>query len=195
MKKWSLVFNIVLLILVGVLFYLHFSDSRQAPAKIETANENAQPPLRIAYVNIDSLEAHYSYFQEKKAELDKKQQSIQSELSAKAKDIQNDIAKLQKDAPTLTQAQGEAAQKKILDKRKKLQDREQQLRAEFLQQQQAFNQTLHARLQQFLEKYNKDKNYSYILSYSSALSDILYKDEAYDITEEVISGLNAGTGK
>ncbi len=192
MKKLSLVLNIVLLILVGVLFYLHFSDQKKVQEPVGDTAVNTPSSLPLAYVNIDSLEAHYSYFQAKKAELDKKQENIQKELSAKAKAIQNDIAKLQKDAPTLTQAQGEAAQKKILDKRQKLQDREQQLRQEFLQQQQEFNQSLHERLNKFLERYNTDKKYIFIFSYSSAASDLLYKDRAYDITRDVIKGLNEG---
>lgn len=191
MKKLSLILNIVLFILVGVLFYLHFSGQKETSASLQNAPKDSPSTLPLAYVNVDSLEAHYSYFQVKKAELDKKQESIQKELSTKANAIQQDIAKLQKDAPTLTQAQGEAAQKKILDKRQKLQDREQQLRQEFLQQQQAFNQTLHERLNKFLERYNANKRYVFIFSYSSSVSDLLYKDRAYDITQDVIKGLNA----
>ncbi len=192
MKKWSLIFNIVLLVLVGVLFYLHFGPEKvngSAPSQADTPAVQSRLPL--AYVNIDSLEAHYAYFQTKKAELDKKQESIQNELASKARDIQEDIAKLQKNAPTLTQSEGMAAQKKIVEKRQKLQEREQQLRTDFLQQQQQFNQELHNRLQQFLKKYNADKHYAFIFSYSEAMSDILYKKEAYNITAEVIEGLNA----
>lgn len=194
MKKWPLVFNIVLLVLVGILFYLHFSDKNSQQPVTDSSTQTEQPAaLPISYVNIDSLEAHYTYFQEKKAELDKKQQKIQDELAAKAKSIQQDIAKLQKDAPTMTQSEGMAAQKKILEKRKNLQEREQKLRTDFVQQQQEFNKDLHDRLQKFLEKYNADKHYAFIFSYSEALSDILYKSKAYDITAEVIKGLNAQT--
>lgn len=150
--------------------------------------QNANFP--IAYVNIDSLEAHYAYFQEKRSELEKKQQAIQNELSNKAKAIQNDIAKLRKNAPTMTQSEGEAAQRSIIKKQQDLQQREQNLRQQFLKQQQQFNQELHSRLNDFLKKYNADKKYAYILSYSDALSDILYKDTAYNITADVIKGLN-----
>ncbi len=193
MKKWSLIFNIVLLVLVGILFYLHFAPARGKVATAPPADSltEQQSRLPLAYINVDSLEAHYTYFQKRKAELDKKQESVQNELASKARDIQADIAKLQKNAPTLTQSEGMAAQKKIVEKRQKLQEREQQLRTELLQQQQQFNQELHNRLQRFLEKYNADKHYAFIFSYSEAMSDILYKKEAYNITAEVIQGLNA----
>ena len=43
-------------------------------------------------------------------------------------------------------------------------------------------------IQHYLAVYNKDKKYSLILS--KAGDNILYADKAYDITNEVISGLN-----
>lgn len=193
MKKLSLVLNIILFVLVGVLFYLHFSPNMNT-ASVQTKPKNDSAslrPLRIAYVNLDSLEMHYTYFQMKKAELEKKQQSIQNDLSSRAKAIQDDIAALRKKAPTMTQSEGEAAQKKIMQKQQALQQREQNMREEFMQDQQRFNTDLHSRLDHFLESYNSDKRYSYILSYASGASDILYKDSAFDITAEVITGLNA----
>lgn len=197
MKKLSLALIIVLFVLVGILFYLHFSTgSTKDSSFTATANDSVTvQPLRIAYVNIDSLEVHYSYFQKKKAELEKKQESIQHDLSSRAKALQDEVAQLQKKAATMTQSEGEAAQKSIMQKQQALQQREQNLRNEFLQDQQQFNEDLHARLDQFLKQYNADKKYTYILSYSSAMSDILYKDSAYNITADVIKGLNATEDK
>ena len=43
-------------------------------------------------------------------------------------------------------------------------------------------------IQHFLAVYNKDKKYGLILS--KAGDNILYADKAYDITNEVIAGLN-----
>lgn len=193
MKRLSVILNIILFILVGVLFYLHFSEKNVVgnDSPISKTGDSAESaPFPIAYVNIDSLEAHYAYFQKKKAELEKKQQAIQNELSNQARSIQNDIDRLRKNASTMTQSEGEAAQRSIIKKQQDLQEKEQNLRQEFMQEQQQFNEDLHKRLNDFLQKYNADKKYTYILSYSESLSDILYKDPAYDITADVIRGLN-----
>lgn len=196
MKKLSLILNAVLFVLVAVLFYLHFNAKKNSVAAIgmttNAAAQNASDShsLSIAYVNIDSLEAHYAYFQQKKAELDKEQASIQNDLSSRARTLQDEVAALQKKAATMTQAQGEAAQKSIMQKQQALQQREQDLRQKFMQEQQNFNLDLHNRLSIFLKKYNENKHYSYILSYSEMASDILLKDTAYDITADVIKGLN-----
>lgn len=192
MKQLSIALNVVLFVLVGVLFYLHFAHPvTAASVPSAAAPDTGATSLRIAFVNIDSLELHYSYFQVKKEELDKKQQAIQNDLAGRAKALQNEVADLQKKAPTLTQSQGEAAQKSIMQQQQALQQREQNLRQQFMEEQQQFNDDLHKRLDAFLQKYNQDKHYTYILSYSEGVSDILYKDASQDITGDVIRGLNA----
>lgn len=191
MKKVLIAVNVILIVLVAVLFYLHFSTPpQQAPAKA-AASAAAPAPLRIAYVNIDSLESHYAYFQQKSAELAKKQQAVQNDLAGRAKAIQDQLDDLRKKAPTMTQSEGEAAQKDIIAKQQALQKREQDMRGQLMEEQQRFNADLHQRLDRFLQKYNADKRYTYILSYSDQGSDILFKDASCDITADVIRGLNA----
>ncbi len=194
MKNLSLVLNIVLFVLVGILFYLHFNTNENKAKNTTVENrsqsEDAQP-LKIAYLNLDSLEAHYSYFQEKSATLNQKKEAIRKELTTKMQSIQNDIQDLKEKASTLTMAQGKAAQKKIVEKRQQLQKRRQTLQTQLVTEQQKFNKELHARLNQFLQKYNEDKHNDFIFSYSSGLSPLLYRNEAYNITDAVIEGLNA----
>lgn len=194
MKRLSLVLNVVLFALVAVLFYLHFSEGKATPAagvNRDIASGGGGTSLSIAYVNVDSLEAHYGYFQKKREELSKKQDAIQNDLSSRAKALQDEVAQLQKKAPTMTQSEGEAAQRSILQKQQALQQREQDLREKFMQEQQQFNLDLHNRLDAFLKTYNADKHYTFILSYAEGVSDILYKDSTKDITADVIRGLNA----
>jgi outer membrane protein len=49
------------------------------------------------------------------------------------------------------------------------------------------------KIEDFLKLYNKDKNYAYILSSSSNI--IYYKDTTYNITADLITGLNAAYKK
>lgn len=193
----SIILNIVLFVLVGVLFYFYFAGKTPAstaglPAAHRNDSTGATAGMqKIAYVNIDSLESNYNYFKVKKAELEKKQNDIERELNANAQALQKEVAQLQQRASTMTQAEGEAAQRSIMQKNQALQQKEQNLRQQFMEQQARFNDELQQRLNDFLVKYNADKRFAYILSYSKGLSNILYKDEAYDITADVIAGLNA----
>ena len=45
------------------------------------------------------------------------------------------------------------------------------------------------KIEAFLKEYNKTKDYSYIVSYEQGL--FYYRDTAYNITADVIKGLNA----
>jgi outer membrane protein len=49
---------------------------------------------------------------------------------------------------------------------------------------------LKKKINAFLTDYNTTKSYSYIFSYSSGINVLFYKDTAYNITNEVVDGLN-----
>lgn len=71
---------------------------------------------------------------------------------------------------------------------KTYQGKEQMLTSELQEESIRKRQDVQKKIKEFLEAYNKDKGYSYIFS---NLSDLLYfKDTAYDITKDVVNGLN-----
>ena len=57
------------LVLVGVLFYLHFSSARPAEKAGVMHNHHDSTAFRIAYFDIDSLQAKYEYFKDISGEL------------------------------------------------------------------------------------------------------------------------------
>lgn len=148
---------------------------------------------RIAYVDLDSVEAHYEYFKEKKAELEKRQQAIDNELKANLRSLQNEAADFQRRANNnqLTQSEGEAAQRSLMQKQQQLEVKRQNLSQQYMEQEAKFNEDLQKRLDDFLKKFNADKKYDFIFSYRDGASNILFKNESLDITEAVIEGLNA----
>lgn len=149
----------------------------------------------IAYVDLDTVEMYYDYFKVKKAELEKKQQAIDNELKANARQLQNEYADFQRKANTMTQAEGEATQRQFMAKQQQLQEKQQSMSSEYAEQESKFNDDLQKRLNDFLANLNGDKRYAYILSYRNGASNILFKDPKYDITKEVIQGLNAAEKK
>ena len=49
---------------------------------------------------------------------------------------------------------------------------------------------IHKKLKEFLNQYNKTKNYQYILTTGTGLDYMLYKDSTFNITADVIKGMN-----
>ena len=87
-----------------------------------------------------------------------------------------------------TQQQAEAVQAGLQKQNADLQALQQRLGAEFQAETEKFNKALRDSIQHYLAVYNKDKKFSLILS--KAGDNILYADKTYDITNEVIAGLN-----
>jgi outer membrane protein len=147
---------------------------------------------RVAYVDIDTFEANYEYLKAKRDEFNKRQQNMQSELERSAQQYQNNVEAFQRKAQggNISQSEGEATQKQLMQMQQSLRLREQALTEQLLKEKDDFNQRLHDQLDSFLAEYNKEKGYDYILSYSKVGSQILLANKNYDITADVIKGMN-----
>lgn len=189
MKNLSWIVNGVLAVAVVVLFYLHFKDCKSCTKGATTTAGSGKSSQVIAYVDIDSLETNYQFFKDKKAELEKRGKSIESSLQADAESLQRAAYDLQQRAATITQAEGEAIQERLINRKAELERKQAQLSESLIADQTKFNVELNAKLDSFLTEYNADKRYAYILSYSKGGS-ILYKDSMYNVTKDVIKGMN-----
>lgn len=158
--------------------------------KSQAAEQSAPAELKIAFVEVDSIMTQYTFCKDYTEILQKKGQNIQNTLAAKQRSLQqaatNFQQKLQQNAYTREQAEGIQAslQKQGAD----LDALNQRLSNEFAAETDKYNNALRDSIQHFLAKYNKDKKYSMILS--KAGDNLLYADKSFDITNEVVAGLN-----
>jgi outer membrane protein len=193
MKRSSIIFASLALGLAILFSACNGVDKKktEATGSIERTAAPGGGTGRIAYVNIDTLEANYTYLKQKKDEFTKRQAGMEAELERSMQQLQKDAAEFSKKAQagTLTQAEGEAGQKRLMQMNESLEKRKNALAETLMREQEAFNKDLHDRLDAFLKEYNSDKRYDYILSYSEG-GAILYKDESLDITSDVIDGMN-----
>ena len=190
MKNVSLILNAVLFILVGVLFYLHFSNHKPEAKPIVGADGKMVPGMVIAYFDIDSFQMSYDYYKEKKKELEGRQGAIENELAKDQQNLQNMYEKFQKDAELMTEAEGMAAQQKLMEAKDNLDKKSEGLTNQLMSQTQQFNEELQESLITYLKEYNADGRYAYILPYSKENPNLMYVNPAYDITGDVIKGMN-----
>lgn len=196
MKNTPTILSALALLGVIALFALHFSDkpttgaARTAPARTAASSNNAAGS-RIAYIDIDTLEANYEYFKAKKEDFTRRQANLEAELERSARALQTEANALQQKAQagSLSQSEGEAAQKRLMGMQQNLEQRRQSMAAQLMKEQDAFNTDLQKRLDAWLEEYNANKTYDYVLSYSKSGS-ILYADKGLDITKDAIDGMN-----
>ena len=194
MKNLSLVINGVLAVAVGVLFFLHFRDcsigcAPKSGSANSTAAGSATPGSVVAYVDLDSMEANYTYYRDRKADFEKDQKNLESSLTASMESLQREAYEFQQKAQTMTQSEGEATQQRLLDKKTRLEQQRdngaQNLQAGMTK----FNVEVYAKIDSVLQDYNKNHKYAYVLSYQR-VGAILYKDKGLDITPDVVKMLN-----
>lgn len=157
------------------------------------ASETVAPQggMRIAYVEVDSLMTQFEFAKEKTKELEKKSNNARNTLTQKGNQLQaaanNFQQKLQNNGFT-SREQAEGVQAALQRQQNDLAALQARLENELAQETQKFNIALRDSLNHFLEVYNKDKKYDMILAKSG--DNILMASRQYDITQEVINGLN-----
>jgi outer membrane protein len=189
MKNFSLISNVVLFVLVAVLFYLHFSSKPKTPAAVKSSTSQAGgSDFKIAYFEMDSIENNYELLKDVRNQLRTKEQALTSELTQLKNGYMGEVNKFNQQAQTLSQEQAGAIQQQLMQKQKRIQDREQAMGLDMQDVTFKKMQDVNKRIEEYLKQYNADKGYSYILAYQPGT--IYYKDSALNITADVIKGLN-----
>lgn len=189
MKNFSTVLNIVLVIAVGVLFYLHFSSKSPKAAAIEGTKTVPAGNFKIAYFETDSVQNHFNYYKEAASELDAKGQANSKVLGEMKSTFANKYQDLQRTAQSLTQAELQARQQELASIENAYRGKEKMLSDEMQEMQFKKMQDVKKKIEDYLKEYNKDKGYAFV--FASSIDLMYLKDSAYDITTDVIKGLNA----
>lgn len=192
MKNGLLVLNLLLVVAVAVLFYLYFSKPKAAtPAPVTSAAKDTHSGA-IAFFEMDSLEASFSMVKDVKAELSKREESVNNELRRMEQNYKNKAQQYQNQAPTMSQVQSEMATRDMMQLQQSLQARKQTLDNEFQDYYMRRMKEVKTKIEDYLKQYNKERGYSYIFAYDPGL--FYYKDSVHNITADLIKGLNAGYG-
>ena len=147
--------------------------------------------VKIAYVEVDSLMTQYEFCKEFTLILQKKSTNARNTLNSKGQALQNAAAnfqqKLQNNGFT-SREQAESQQAAIQRQQQSLQELQVRLENELANETQKYNEGLRDSLQHFLAAYNKDKKFDLILTKQG--DNILYAAKRFDITNDIINGLN-----
>lgn len=147
--------------------------------------------IKIAYVEVDSLMTQYNFAKDYSVNLERKSTNARNTLTQKGNQLQAAVDNFQKKLNNngfTSREQAESQQAAIQRQQRDLQALQARLEGELANETQQFNLALRDSLNSFLKEYNKAKKYDIILS--RAGDNILYANTKYDITQDVINGLN-----
>jgi outer membrane protein len=185
MKNLSLALNVVLLIAVAVLYYLHFS----APKAQSYGGAGIGKNLQIAYIKSDSVLQHYEYFKVNRDKLEAKGKRMDQDLKNRAQSLQNEFETYQRNSSNLTIGQARAVEEDLGKKRQNLQLYQESLNQEMLVEQNKMTKDLYDRVTAYLKTYGDARGLQVVLK-NDASSDLLYGSDSLDISNDVIKGLN-----
>lgn len=196
----------VLAVALIVLYVIHFTskpsgDHPVPPKKTQTITledgtvvEREFPMLPIAYVQSDSIYSSYSLFVDRSNELQEKYQKSMTDLQSTEARIQQDYVKLGQEVQNnryLTREDVEQREVSIQRRYEDLQKKAVQIDQEYQAKVMDLNRELTDSVQAAVELLNTPKRFQLVFM-NQGLSTILYAEDIYNVTDELLEILNAG---
>ena len=191
MNRGMLVWNGLLTLVCGFLLYQNWPAKGAIAGPLSARANSAQSDFRMAYFEMDSIAAHFDMVKELKAEMTKREDAINAELEGLGKNMQQKLSYYQQQANTgaLSQEQSDAASREMRTLDDNLKSRKQALESDYSDYVLRRQNEIKSKIEDFLKEYNQKSAYTYIVSYEPGL--FYYKDSAYNITQNLIDGLNS----
>lgn len=186
MKNLSLILNIVLLVAVAILFFLHFSSGKTGTV---SSGSGVPGDVKIAYINSDTVLKYYDYREVALGQLESKATKMDQDFRNRAQGLQNEIAAYQRNVNSMTLGQVKATEEDLGKKQQNLQLYQQSLNQQVMMDQEKVNRDLYERVTKFLKTYAAEKGIQIVLKYDLT-SDVMQVSDALDISKDVIKGLN-----
>jgi outer membrane protein len=197
MNKGLLALNIVLLIGVAILFFLFFNmknDSTSVkPIRTgpDTASQWQHTP--VAYFDMDSIEANFVLWKQVQAEVVKREAGINDTINQMKMGFQNYYQKLQSQSANLSPRQKDSLGNELAQMDAQIKNTTTELNQKYQTYFMSRQQEIVSKIKSYCKEFNKDKKYSYIIAREPGL--FYYTDTAYNVTSDLLKGLNAFYGK
>lgn len=191
MKNGLLIWNVVLSLVAAFLLFMQFGPKKNSSVKGKDPVKDtttAGHQFRMAYFEMDSVESNFNVVKDVKAEINAKDIEYTNSLNQLDEIYKKKYNELSSKAETMTQEERAAAQSTLQQLGESLKSQKQDLDLKYQDFVMRKNLDIKKKIEEYLKVYNKENNYSYIISYEQGL--FYFKDTAYNITAEVIKGLN-----
>ncbi|MHC1708283.1 MAG: OmpH family outer membrane protein [Bacteroidales bacterium] len=186
--------SLILLILLAVLYILFFFFVIKQPQKQvipEALLYQKKGGLSIAFVNSDTIKAQYQLVKDLQENLETKFTNLNKDISNRQSALESRAADLQKkyEARQISLEEAQKMDEMLKMEGQKLYDLNQDYSDKIAQEELTMNKVYVDSINNFLERFNNQYNFDYILGYSKG-GGILYARDTLDITKYVLEGLN-----
>ena len=193
----SIILNIVLGVSIVVLYVLHFTGKQTAKnagpikvTKFATGGDSTGHSQVIAYVDMDSLNEKISYIKKMRKQFEAEQASIENEWEGGYRNLESQKNSFLQKGASITQSEAEAFQEKLYQQKQQIDSKKELAMQKFGEKSGKFLEEIHDKLKKYIATYNEVAGYRFVFASGKDIDYILYKDSAYDITEDIATGMN-----
>ena len=192
MKKTILAVSGILMLAATAFTSCNNASADSANDVVEKKVESKATNMKIAFVLIDTLTSQYQKCKDLEAEFTKKRANAEATVQQKVKACATQVQEFQRKAQSnqYTQNEYNNEQARLQKVQQDIQELQARLSTTLQEDYQKEFQALTDTIQSFAKTYAKQKGYDFILCKSSGIDNVLYADEKYDITAEVVAALN-----
>lgn len=190
----------VLAVALIILFILHFtsrsSTSETSGRELSVLLNDSSITLPIAYVNVDSLLMNYNFAKDLNESLLRKQESTRATLNQRQNQINSAAQEFERKLRNnafLSQDRAQQEQERILKMDQEYQQLAERLTQDLMLEQEKLNIQMEDTIKARMAEYNLSRNFEIIFS-NNTTSTILFANDKYDITSDVVEFLNSKYG-
>jgi len=194
MNKGLLALNIVLLVAVGILFFLFFNkkdketvNTSERSSFFDTSRKWQNVP--VAYFDMDSVEANFTLWKKVQDEVLKNEQTIYDSINRMKLGLQMQVQQFQEQEPKMAAEEVKRATNYFMQKDQDIKNTEKALMQEYQKYYVGKQTEIVTKIKDYCKEFNKDRRFSYIIAKEPGL--FYFADTAYNITPELLKGLNA----
>jgi len=191
MKQLPLILSIVALLATVGLAVKVFQTPAPGAAPTSTAAVETEKPLKIAYVNADTLLEKYEFFKQRREAFRKKEKAADASLKAKASALEKDFMATQQKAQQglLAPSEMQKEEQRLMAQQQKLVAEQERISKELLEENQKSQDELQKVILEKLAEIKKTEGFDFIFSYTAG-GQLLVVNDSLDITNNVLEILN-----
>jgi outer membrane protein len=144
---------------------------------------------KIVYVDSNKLINGYQGMLDARKIYQQKATAWKANVDTLASEVQQQIFKYEKESPKMTAKERSLSQELLRTKQSQLTQYQQAMNAQAQQEDSKMTSDVLTQVNAYLKKYGEQKGYTIILA-ATEYGNLAYADNALDITEEVLAGLN-----
>lgn len=172
MKKLQMIINVVLIAgLLGLAGYYMIKKDK------------------TVYVDINKLMQDYKGMKAARAEYEEKAASWQANADTLIAQFQEELKTYEKERGNMSRKERELKEELLRNKQVQINQYQEAIQLKARDEDQALTQNVINAVNDYIKEYGKERGYKYILG-ATGQGNIVYANDAYDITEEVTEGLN-----